>query len=168
MIRQRPTTLTVRGDDYLWEDSVMRHRHRLPLSSLVAAALAAALLAAPVAAGSRLTASLTGASEVPGPGDPDGSGTAVVRANGGKGIVCYELTVSGIAPATAAHIHVGSVGVAGPVVVPLQAPTTGSSSGCIEVVRSLARAIASSPEDHYVNVHNSEYPAGAVRGQLSK
>ena len=146
----------------------MLHRHRVPLSSLVAAGLAAALLAAPVVAGSRLTATLTGASEVPGPGDPDGSGTAIVRANGGKGIVCYELTVSGIASATAAHIHSAPEGVAGPVVVPLTPPTGGSSSGCVEVVRSLARAIASSPQDYYVNVHNADYPAGAVRGQLSK
>ena len=145
----------------------MLHRHRVPFSSLLVGVLAAALLAAPVVAGSRMTAQLSGASEVPA-ADPDGSGTAVVRVNTGKGIICYELTVSGIAPATAAHIHQAPEGINGPVVVPLQAPTAGSSSDCIEVVRSLAKAIASSPQDYYVNVHNAEYPAGAVRGQLSK
>jgi hypothetical protein len=32
--------------------------------------------------------------------------------------------------------------------------------------RELLKAIASDPEDYYVNVHNADYPAGAVRGQL--
>ncbi len=144
----------------------MLHR-RLPLTSLVVAALAAALFAAPVVAAPALTASLTGASEVPS-ADPDGSGTVVVRVNTGKGVVCYELTVTGIDTAIAAHIHHAPAGVNGPVVVPLQAPSEGSSSGCVEVVRSLAKDIASNPADYYVNVHNIDYPAGAIRGQLSK
>jgi hypothetical protein len=54
------------------------------------------------------------------------------------------------------------------VVVPLAPPTGGSSSGCAEVSRELALAILKSPSDYYVNVHNAEFPAGALRGQLSK
>ena len=101
--------------------------------------------------------------------DPDGSGTASIRLNLGQGEVCFNLTVSGIAPATAAHIHVAPAGVAGPVVVGLTAPTSGSSNGCISGVdRDLIKAIIQNPEQYYVNVHNTEYPAGAVRGQLSK
>jgi hypothetical protein len=111
---------------------------------------------------------MTGAAEVPGPGDPDGSGSAVLRLNRGQGEICYELAVSGIAPAFAAHIHVGTAGVAGPVVVPLAAPSEGSSSGCAAVDRDLVKAIIQHPENYYVNVHNAEYPAGAVRGQLSR
>ena len=68
--------------------------------------------------GRPLSASLTGAAEVPGPGDPDGSGTAAVTVNRGRGQICYTLTVEGIEPSTAAHIHVGTADVAGPVVVP--------------------------------------------------
>jgi hypothetical protein len=76
--------------------------------------------------------------------------------------------VSGIAPATAAHIHVGAAGVAGPVVVPL-APPTGTSSGCVTGVSpELIKAITQNPQNYYVNVHNAEFPAGALRGQLSK
>lgn len=145
----------------------MLDRRRALLSSLAVAALAAASLAAPVAAAPGITASLSGANEVP-PADPDGSGSATVKINTGKGLVCYELTVTGIGTVIAAHIHNAPVGVNGPVVVPLSPPTSGSSSGCVEVVRSLAKAIASAPQDYYVNVHTQDYPAGAIRGQLSK
>lgn len=56
----------------------------------------------------------------PGPGDPDGSGTATLRLNPGLEQVCFELSVSNIAlPATGAHIHVGEVDEFGDVVAPL-------------------------------------------------
>jgi hypothetical protein len=32
----------------------------------------------------------------------------------------------------------------------------------------LAKDILKNPADYYVNVHNEEYEAGALRGQLSK
>jgi CHRD domain len=149
----------------------MRGRQRLAIIALlllVATVAVAGTAGAVQAQGRPLSTTLTGAAEIPGPGDPDGSGTATLTVNPGLGQICYELTVSGIAPATAAHIHVGAAGVAGPVVVPLAPPTDGTSSGCAEVSRELALAILKSPSDYYVNVHNAEFPAGAVRGQLSK
>jgi len=109
-----------------------------------------------------------GAVEVPGSGDPDGTGFAAVTVNPGQGLVCYELSVSGIAPATGAHIHEAPFGEAGDVVVGLKPPTDGSSSGCVDVGRTLAKEILQDPADYYVNVHNKEYEAGALRGQLSK
>lgn len=118
--------------------------------------------------GRKLSTTLTGAAEVPGPGDPDGAGSAHITVNVGQTEVCYTLAVSGIDPATAAHIHIGAPDVAGPVVVPLAAPTSGSSSGCATVSRELAKDILKNPSDYYVNVHNAAFPAGAVRGQLSK
>ena len=118
--------------------------------------------------GRKFTTTLTGAAEVPGPGDPDGSGTATITLNHGQGTVCWELTVSGVDPITAAHIHVAPAGVAGPVVVPLSPPTSGSSSGCADVDRDLIKAIIQHPEEYYVNVHNAPFPPGALRGQLGK
>jgi hypothetical protein len=137
-------------------------------SSVALALVAAAGLVLPstaLAAGRPLTTQLSGANEVP-PADPDGSGTARVWVNPGLDEVCYELEVADIAPATAAHIHVAPAGVNGPVVVPLAAPTSGSSSGCADVPRELAQALVMDPENYYVNVHNAEYPGGAIRGQL--
>jgi hypothetical protein len=136
---------------------------------LVAAAVLVTAGTAAAHGGRPLATTLTGAVEVPGPGDPDGSGTAHLTLNQGQGEICFELTVSNIAPATAAHIHVGVAGVAGPVVVGLAPPTTGSSSGCVTGVNpELIKAIRQQPENYYVNVHNAQFPAGAVRGQLSK
>jgi hypothetical protein len=133
--------------------------------------LALLALTSIAADGGRLfTTTLTGAAEVPGPGDPDGSGTASLRLNPGQEEVCFELSVSNIAlPATGAHIHVGTADVAGPVVVPLTAPdVSGTSSGCVSADRELIKSIIQNPEEYYVNVHNTEFPPGAVRGQLSK
>ena len=118
--------------------------------------------------GRPLSTTMTGAEEAPGPGDPDGSGTAFLTFNPGQEQVCFELTVSGIAPANAAHIHEAPVGVPGPVVVGLQAPTSGSSTGCVQADRELILDILQNPAEYYVNVHNAAFPAGAVRGQLGQ
>jgi hypothetical protein len=131
-------------------------------------ALAISVVALADEGGRPFATTLTGAAEVPGPGDPDGSGTASIRLNHGQGEVCFELAVSGIVAATAAHIHVGLAAVAGPVVVGLIPPTSGTSSGCVAADADLIKAIIQSPQEYYVNVHNAEYPAGALRGQLSK
>ena len=118
--------------------------------------------------GSELSATLTGAAERPGPGDPDGTGSARITVNSGQGEVCFHLEVSGVDPITAAHIHVGSPAVAGPIVVPLNPPPTGgSSTGCVAADEELIRQIRNNPEAYYVNVHNAPFPAGALRGQLS-
>jgi hypothetical protein len=118
--------------------------------------------------GRPLSATLTGAAEVPGPGDPDGSGEVHITLNQGQGLVCFQLSVADIATATAAHIHRGPVGVAGPVVVGLTPPASGFSSGCVSADPDLIKDIRQNPEGYYVNVHNSAFPAGAIRGQLSK
>ncbi len=113
------------------------------------------------------TTELSGAVEVPGPGDPDGRGTAMLRIDQQKREICFELSVTGIGAATAAHIHRGRIGQSGDIVVPLTpAPTNGSSQGCVSAEGTLAATIAGDPVGYYVNVHNADYPGGAVRGQL--
>lgn len=119
------------------------------------------------AVGTTYTASLTGAAEAPTPGDPNGSGRADISiVDEVVDQVCYEMMVTGIAPATAAHIHAGAAGVAGPPVITLEAPTDGEVSGCTSASDSLLNAIKANPAGYYVNVHNAEYPNGAIRGQL--
>lgn len=141
----------------------------LLFASIVALGAVFALADHPGGGGRPFSTAMTGAQEVPGPGDPDGTGEAVLQLNPGQREVCFQLTVHDIAPATASHIHRGAAGVAGPVVVGLTPPpTSGSSSGCVSASRELILEIIQNPEAFYVNVHNAGFPAGAVRGQLSK
>ena len=98
--------------------------------------------------------------------DPDGIGFAVVTFDPDRGQVCYFLAVANIAPATAAHIHFAPRGSNGPVVVPFNPPTNGTSSGCAPAAVPLVQNLIANPSQYYVNVHNAQYPGGAVRGQL--
>lgn len=125
--------------------------------------------------GTPIYATLLGENERPGPGDPDGFGTFEMTLNLGQGILTYVLTTEDIAPATAAHIHVAPPSAAGPVLIPLTPPTSGISSGTIDLKmlfssnwKQMIKDLRQNPEDYYVNVHNADYPPGAIRGQLSK
>lgn len=127
------------------------------------------------AAATTLEASLSGGdTEVPDPGDPDGSGGAVVKINVKKQKVCYTLVVLDIPlPTAAAHIHEGEAGVAGPISVTLKAPEEiagtgiGLASGCVkDQPKPLLRDIKNNPHRYYINVHTADFPGGAVRGQL--
>lgn len=134
--------------------------------------MAIAVLALPSAtfgAGGRpFVVAMTGAAERPGPGDPDGTGTAWLTINAGQGEVCYTLEVENITlPALAAHIHVAPETDPGPIVIGLTPPdATGVSSGCATADRALLVDILANPDAYYVNVHTSDFPPGAVRGQL--
>lgn len=104
-----------------------------------------------------------------GAGDPGGRGAANVTIDGTT--VCFGITVTDLsANPVAAHIHKGRRRQNGPIVVPLTQPATGdpgASSGCVENVdEDLASAIQRHPKRYYVNVHTSDFPGGAVRGQL--
>lgn len=145
-------------------------------SSLVA--LGAVALAVPAIAqgdnerndGRKLAATLTGAAEVPGPGDENGAGLFEARVNPGTERICYTLAASSIDPATSAHIHLGGVGEAGDPVLTLDTPDgdDDDSEDCQDIDRSLAQAMIRNPENYYVNVHTGPFPNGAIRGQLAK
>jgi hypothetical protein len=112
---------------------------------------------------------LSGENEVPSIGDQDGSGDVLLFVNERDQTVTFEISVSNILlPSTGAHIHNAVAGVNGPVVVALIPPDeSGYSSGVVQVNDSaLLQAIKLNPKNYYVNVHNADYPAGAIRGQL--
>jgi hypothetical protein len=116
-----------------------------------------------------LVATLIGAAERPEPGDQDGVGSAAIMIDPAQGTVCYALHVANIEPAIAAHIHQGGTDTAGPIVVHLNPPTDGNASACTEGVEpDLLTRIMQDPRAFYVNVHNAEFPDGAVRGQLGQ
>ena len=65
-------------------------------------------------------------------------------------------------------------GVAGDIVVALTAPEEiadtgiGLADGCVkDQAKSVLRDIKRNPDQYYVNVHTTDFPGGAVRGQLA-
>jgi CHRD domain len=140
---------------------VMLSTFVLALALLTCAHLAAA-------AETKLKANLTGAAEVPGPGDNNGSGTAQVTLDSDKNEVCYDLSLTKLDDATAAHIHEGAADKSGPVKVPFDAPKGGSAKGCKTADAAVVKDIMANPASYYVNVHSTAHPNGAIRGQLSK
>ena len=116
---------------------------------------------------SDLNVTMTGVQAVPGPGDPDGTGTVTVRVEPANSRVCWTLYARDIDPATGAHIHRGAPGQAGPPVVLLATPdAAGRSEGCAPITSELARELTMQPQEFHVNVHTTAFPAGAIRGQL--
>lgn len=144
-------------------------RTTIAFGLLLGMSIALSVPADTAAGGRPFTIELTGAAEVnaagvPNQGDPDGSGIATLRVNPGQQRICWTITVTGVDPIVAAHVHVAPPTAPGPIVIPLN-PYSG---GCTTVDRDLARALITDPGSYYVNVHNASYPAGALRGQLSR
>jgi len=129
--------------------------------------LAILLLLPGMAAAQTYSAALVGGmAEVP-PGDPDGTGLSVVTISGNT--VQFFIGVTKIAAPTVSHIHRGPAGVAGPIVIGFTiAFAAGSTSGSVTVTdQALLDEIRGNPAGFYVNVHNAEFPGGAIRGQLA-
>ena len=121
-------------------------------------------------------------------GDPDGRGEFYVFGIDSVGptdnsrVLCYNLQVKRIAElqlapgnGRAAHIHKGKAGENGPVVANLAWPQDGQAADCLDarlrpaqfpLGDSVVADIMANPEDYYVNVHNTEFRGGAIRGQL--
>lgn len=137
-------------------------------------AVCVALLTAPSALAIEQTFSMfmTGAQGVPSPGDPDGLGLGEITLNDITGQISWNFTYSDIASPTLMHIHGpnGSAGNSAGAFIGLGVSTSGGPGTLID---SLAHAplsdisdILSDPSDFYVNIHNGDFPGGAVRGQL--
>src|SRR5436305_5600987 len=142
---------------------------RRVLALTVAVGAASACLAAPALADvAILRSTMTGANEVPGPGDPNATGTSQITLDSRTGRVCYTVHVSHFSGRlTAGHIHRGTADVAGPVVIPFRTPVGGFTAGCTTADRALVQAIIDNPSAYYTNVHSTLFPGGAARGQLS-
>ena len=145
----------------------MRNRSRVPLAIAATLSLLAmlALSGTVLAAETVLNATLAGDAAT----DADGTGTAKLTLDPAAGTACWDITVTNIAAVTQSHIHIGAAGASGDVVVPLDVDGfTGSSTGCTQnVAANTLQAVIDGPAGYYVNVHNADFPGGAIRGQLA-
>jgi hypothetical protein len=144
------------------------------IALLTAAAVALTLVLPSVAFAPRnpLFAALNGQNEIGedgerGAGDRNGAGSFSAVIKGRE--LCYGLAVRDIENPTMAHIHRGGPNTNGPILITLTHPETGdpgASSACMMISQRLVRQIRRNPGRFYVNVHNADFPDGAVRGQL--
>lgn len=124
-------------------------------------------------------ARLSGTQEVP-PNESPAGGSAWVKTSNDK--IEYEVNVTDIDKANAAHIHLGESGKNGPVVLTLfkDEPTELKTGKLAEAnltasnlegplkgkaISDLITAIKDGKA--YVNVHSTDFPDGEIRGQLN-
>jgi hypothetical protein len=138
------------------------------------------------AAAVRFVMNLSGDESVP-PVTSSASGTFTLFVEGGPSPtgqprISWELDVTGIVDVSAAHIHLGAKGTAGPVVVPLfTGPVKAGSFSGVLAQGSIAGTDLTGPMsgktlsdllaamqagDTYVNVHTKAFPNGEIRGQI--
>jgi hypothetical protein len=135
-------------------------------TGLVVVALTSVALAAP-SANNRFKASLDPRQEVPAPKGvkvrTGGSFTATLSGSS----LAWKLSFKQLTgSATAAHIHLGAKGKAGPVSVPLCGPCASGVSGTAKLTSAQISSLKNG--GMYVNVHTAENPAGEIRGQIRR
>lgn len=110
-------------------------------------------------------ARLSGDQEVP-PVDTEATGMGKFILTGrDRATLRYEGKARGLSgPAIAAHVHKGAVGVAGPVVVPLDHVDLRGSIALGDFPNFITDLEAG---NLYINVHTRRYPAGEIRGQIT-
>jgi hypothetical protein len=114
--------------------------------------------------GPTLIAQLSGAAETP-PVNTTASGTGTFELSVDQTMLSYSVQVTGLSgPATAMHIHRGTVGVAGDIVYTLATPVDGAAVGATPINPADLNALLN--QGMYLNVHTALNPGGEVRGQL--
>lgn len=107
----------------------------------------------PAAFAQSYSAQLTGA-------DPDGAGFAVVTISGTT--LTYTIFAQNIGAPTEAHLH----SAAGDVVATLNVNTL--TNGTATLTEELANRITANPSGYTLDLHNAEFPNGALRGTLAR
>ena len=140
-----------------------------PLRTVLGASLLLALLSGCAQMGSMSGSdmadklSLSGDQEVP-PVSTVAAGTGQVRVNS-DGAVSGSVTTTGVA-GTMAHIHMGAMGVNGPVIITLAGTSPGVWSVPAGAQLSAEQLSAYQAGKLYVNVHSALNKGGEIRAQL--
>jgi hypothetical protein len=113
------------------------------------------------------TAVLDGAQETP-VRNTSAFGVGVLGLSADLSTLFYRVSIEGITNATAAHIHQGKVGVAGPIDFDLQRGRSFGQGRPVSGTLTLTdvhvlRLVGGS---HYINVHTLGFPPGEIRGQV--
>ena len=113
-----------------------------------------------------LFTTLSGGEEVPAVVSA-ASGIAATTVDRNTGIVTLNLNASGVADATGAHIHTGSAGQNGPVLIALQQDALDVGHWSVTGARLDSIGLADYRAGQlYVNLHTPANPGGEIRGQV--
>jgi CHRD domain len=117
--------------------------------------------------------------EVPGGGDPTGQGSTRLDLDPDHNLACFVVSWRQLDGAvTALHLHAAPRGHDGPPWIELFTAKHFSGahntvSGCVHVTgshkmspRDKIQAVLHDPSGFYLNLHSTEFPHGALRGQL--
>ena len=82
--------------------------------------------------------------------------------------MCFEITFKKIGEPDSATLHKGAKGEKGPRKIDLfTKPTTSPAEDCVKKLKKkLLNKVQNHPENFYVQLHNMQFPQGAIRGQL--
>lgn len=163
----------VLGDIQLQDSVTGGNLPELPIIPMDSAPAALANVALDLSAPAVETVPLSGVREVP-PVATVNYGEATFAHNVATHELTWAITVHANQPMTitAAHIHTGTVGVSGPVAIPLPPPNapvvvTDTLTWSGSVVLSPAQEEAATTGGFYVNVHSAAVPGGELRGQVA-
>jgi Cu/Zn superoxide dismutase len=148
----------------------------LAACALVVAGWAGRPARAPAPRSAKYVAQMTGAQETPS-NNGKSTGTATFTLDGTK--LQYTVLVQDLSgPPTAAHIHVGATGVAGPPVYTFAIkPNSGTggtiSEGTVDLTKDVSAGVSGDSlkvllnnGSAYVNVHTKNFAGGEIRGQV--
>lgn len=137
---------------------------QMPPAAQQAAQAAQAAQAQGMIIGSLMSATLSGAKEVP-PNGSSGSGVAAIKLDGDT--LSWVITYSGMSgPVTGAHFHGpaaanANAGVIVPFAGSLGSPISGSQKLTAPQIAGLRSGL------WYVNLHTAAFPGGEIRGQVT-
>lgn len=120
-----------------------------------------------------LTIPLTGGAETDiahplgGTGDLNGSGLVKLTISPARRQVCFDFRIDGVATPLMAHIRQAQALRNGPPIVSLFTGTGSDLDGCAPANTGQLADMIEHPSLYYVSIATTEYPDGALRGQLS-
>ena len=159
------------------------HDLRRSIRAVVTGGVVAALLVigAPPASADQervYVAEMTGAQVLPDPGDPDGTGTAVITTDSKAGTLCATIHTENVTEEEPYNpifsillLDVGPLPTdPGAIVMVLSAAETTNPDfeGCRSASSDLIKLIRKFPQRFFVQVHTFAFSDGAIRGQLTE
>ena len=102
-----------------------------------------------------------------GTGDPHASGSVKLTVMPIERQICFVFSLHGVDSPLMAHVHHGQRLHNGPPIVSLFTGPGAPTHGCAQANTGQLADMITDPSDYYVTLASTDYPDGALRGQLT-